>query len=218
MRTLDSTFPLGRVTVGVGLAYANTDFMRSNFNVIGFDVVDEDHRHDLALLKMRANPFQGEVGGGIVIGDKPLEPLHGVPVLRLDRPRDGEAIAVSGYPLSETVMVTNQGVIASSWSVEVDDIPHPTLPGVTSPEIRDLYLGDVQSNPGNSGGPVYATEDGAFVGVLVAGRLTSVQTGSGPASIAGVPLYHDAGLSLIVPTKYVTEMLDRNGVKWDSGS
>lgn len=217
-RGLDGQFPLGRVGLGIGLAYENTENMRSNFNVIGFDLVAEDKRHDLALLKMKANPFEGAAGGGIVIGDTPLQPLYGVPTCRTARPRDGDPIAVSGYPLGESVLVTNHGVVASSWGVTVDEVAHPTLSGVTLPEVRDVYLGDVQSNPGNSGGPVYSTDDGAIVGVLVAGRLTRVTVGDQPAIIGGLPLQADAGLSIIVPIKYACEMLEQHNVPWTASS
>jgi S1-C subfamily serine protease len=110
--------------------------------------------------------------------------------------------------------VTTQGIVASSWSVVVDDLPHPTIPDVTLPGMRDVYLADVQSNPGNSGGPVYSADDGAIVGVLVAGRLTNVLAGGAPAEVGGVPLLTNAGLALVIPAKYFSEMLDRNGVSW----
>jgi S1-C subfamily serine protease len=214
-RSLPGKFPPGAdVSFGVGLAYPNSDNMRANFNVVGFDLVGEDARHDLALVKMRSNPFRGETAGGIVTGDGPLEPLHGVPTIRLDRPRDGDRVAISGYPLGEPVLVTTQGIVASSWSVVVDDLPHPTIPDVTLPGMRDVYLADVQSNPGNSGGPVYSADDGAIVGVLVAGRLTNVLAGGAPAEVGGVPLLTNAGLALVIPAKYFSEMLDRNGVSW----
>ena len=213
-REVSAQFPTAKVHVGVGLAYPNSANMRANFNVVNFDLVDEDNRHDLALLKLRANPFRGEVGGGIVVADQPLEPLHGVPSIRTERPRDGDGIAVSGYPLGETVLVTNQGVVASSWSVEVDEVAHPTIPTATIPKMRDIYLADVQSNPGNSGGPAYSSQDGAIVGVLVAGKLTSVVAEGQPAVVHGLWLSADAGLSLVVPAEYVVEMLDRNGVLW----
>lgn len=212
MRGLDAKYPLGTVNVGIGLAYENTESLRSNFNVIGFDLVAEDMRHDLALLRM--NPFEGGAGGGIIVGDKPLQPLYGVPAFRTERPRDGDGIAVSGYPLGESVLVTNNGVVASSWGVAVEQVAHPTVLGMTFPQVRDVYLGDVQSNWGNSGGPVYSSDDGAVVGVLVAGRLTGVTIGGGPAIIGGLPLQADAGLSIIVPIKYACEMLEQHNVRW----
>ena len=112
------------------------------------------------------------------------------------------------------MLVTNQGIIASSWALAEDTGRDPEGGSLAIPETRDTYLADVQSNPGNSGGPAYATEDGAIIGVLVAGKLTSVIAGDEPAMIQGVPLSADAGLSLVVPARYVCEMLDRHGAQW----
>jgi S1-C subfamily serine protease len=217
IRNLPAQFPGAQISVGVGLALPNTENMRANFSVTGFDLVSEDTRHDLALLRMNQNPFQGEMTSGIVVNDTPMELLHRVATISRERPRDGDGIAVSGYPLGETVLLTNSGIIASSWSTTVDEMPHPRMPDVTIPEIRDTYLADVKTNPGNSGGPVYSTRDGTVIGVLVAGRLTNVIAGDQPATLNDVALTADAGVSVVVPTRYACEMLDRHGVAWTAG-
>ena len=209
--------PNPQAQVGIGLAIPNTEHRRANFVITGFNIIEEDPRHDLALVKLKKNPFAGELRSGFVIGDEGELPLlHGVPRLRPERPCDGDAIAISGYPLGEPVLVTNAGSIASSWSVRVGEIPHPTMPDTTLPEIRDVYLADVQSNPGNSGGPVYSVDDGSIIGVLVAGRLTDVSIGDKTAAeVLGVKLTADAGLSIVVPCRYVVDMLERNGIGFD---
>ena len=51
---------------------------------------------------------------------------------------------------------------------------------------------------------------------MVAGRLSSVVAAGRPATAGGVPLQADAGLALVVPSKYVVELLKRNGVAWTS--
>jgi S1-C subfamily serine protease len=55
----------GQITVG--LAIPNTENMRGIFVGVDIDLVDVDCCHDLALLKLRRNPFKGEVRSGIVI-------------------------------------------------------------------------------------------------------------------------------------------------------
>jgi S1-C subfamily serine protease len=214
-RALPTQFPGAQIQVGIGIAHPSTENMRANFSVTGFSLIDEDPGHDLALLQMAQNPFRGEMSSGIVIDDTPIELMHRVATMNPERPRDGEAIAVSGYPLGETVLLTSTGIVASSWSTTVDEMPHPGgIPNVTIPEIRDTYLADVQTNPGNSGGPVYVVADGSVLGVLVAGKLTSVIAGDKPAVVDHVALTADAGVSVVVPTRYVCEMLDRHGVVW----
>jgi S1-C subfamily serine protease len=207
--------PEGRHHVGVGLAYANTDdprvSSRGTFNIVGFELLASDARHDLALLKLRRNPFAGEVESGIVVDNQPVIPLFGIaPPFRVERPRDGLSVAVSGYPLGEPVMITTAGTIASSWPVDVKDVPVPGAPGDSRADIADSYLADLRVNPGNSGGPAYAVEDGGVIGVCVATRLTSVVD---PAA-RPVPLRTSAGLAVIVPARYAVELLETNGVEW----
>lgn len=43
----------------VGLAQPNSEKMRGNFILVDCDVVEDDPRHDLTLLRMRPNPFEG---------------------------------------------------------------------------------------------------------------------------------------------------------------
>lgn len=213
-RRVISEWPQSQVQIGIGLAVPNSENMRANFHIVGFDVVEEDDRHDIALLKLSQNPFEGEIPPMIVINGESIGAMYGVPMLQTTRPRDGEPIAVSGYPLGETVLVTNAGIVASSWSVTRAEVAHPTVPDVTLPDLRDTYLADVQTNPGNSGGPAYSTLDGAVIGVLVAGRLTEVTAGDQPVAVNGLPVLADAGLSLLVPIKYAVEMLERHRVAW----
>lgn len=209
-RKLAADYPNTQVIPALGLGWANTESMRSNFFLLGFEILEEDERNDLALLRAAANPFKGAVSRGIVINGEPLEPLYGVASLREERPRDGDPIAVSGYPLSESVLVTGAGTVASAWAFVTEEVPHPAGGGLTVPHVRDIYLGDLQSNPGNSGGPVFSMADGSVVGVLVGGRMAPVFGAQGP--IPG--LRADAGISIVVPARYVAEMLDRHGISW----
>jgi S1-C subfamily serine protease len=213
-RRLAAEWVGSEVSVNVGPALPNTDNMRANFNDVGFEIIDEDLRHDLTLLRMMANPFKGEVPPMIQSGDESFGAMCGVPTLDPERPRDGMLISISGYPLGEPVLVTNTGIVASSWSTVTDQVPHPSIPNWTLPDIRDTYLADVQANPGNSGGPVYASRDGSIVGVLVAGRLRDLLGGGQPVMAGQNPIRTDAGLSVIVPIKYAIGMLDKHGVVW----
>ena len=47
--------PAGQKRLLVGLAHPNTENMRGNFTLVAFDVLGNDTRHDLALLKLRQN-------------------------------------------------------------------------------------------------------------------------------------------------------------------
>lgn len=180
----------------VGLVLPNSENFVGNKVLIDFDLVDEDANHDLALLGLMKNPFQGEVSSGIRIG-KNVIPVPAVAVqLRPDRPREGQWIGISGYPFQEHVLITNSGYIASVW----------TMPN---------YLADAEVNPGNSGGPVYLVEDASVIGVCVASRGTPIwREGGEVARILDQELYYSSGLTHIISTRFVIDLLDRNGAEY----
>lgn len=162
--------------------------IRAAFTGLGGVVVDVDATHDLALIAvpgaaMLANTRYGPHGAQV----------HHAPV-RLDqrKMREGVELAVSGYPLAQPSLVTNAGVLATTFSPD-------GAPG----DYRDRYLGDFTANPGNSGGPVYTVSDASVVGVCVAGRLTNIVGGAGQ---------HFAGLTVIVPVSEVRALIERNGL------
>ncbi len=195
----------------IGLAQPNTDNMRANFNFVGFEIVEEDPRHDLALLQMRPNPFEGNVNSGIVINGNLIPLLFDTAARSADRPRDGLPIAVSGYPLSQTVLITTSGAVASAWAMDIQNVALPGAPsGFTVPDIKDSYLADVSVNPGNSGGPVYRVEDAAVIGVCVAFRPVPIVADKGPVVVNGDLLAYNSGLSIVVPIRYGDELLTRH--------
>jgi hypothetical protein len=70
---------------------------RGAFGTTEAEIVDEDAQHDLALLKMRQNPFQGEMEK-IEIGSRSASYLHRVATLSTGRDRDGEEILCQAIP------------------------------------------------------------------------------------------------------------------------
>lgn len=199
--------PEGNHFVGVGFAHDSA--RPGTFRVIKYDVVAEDRRNDIALLKLRINPFRmSESERRSDAGD----PLHlAVAQLRTARPRDGTAIAVSGYPLNESALVTTAGSIASAWSVDIEGTLLPDGHGGYAPtDVADRFLADVQANPGNSGGPAYELCDGAVVGMLVATRVTQVD---------GLPGIHtNADLGVLIPMELIADFAVKHGAALDAVS
>lgn len=107
-------------------------------------VVQADPTTDLAIL---------ECGGTL---PPPL------PLADSGQVRDGDEIAVTGYP-----------VVAKLIELEYDPAPSTTRGTVSARRRREVRPGayveeiqiDAAINPGNSGGPVYSTRDGSVVGV-----------------------------------------------------
>lgn len=182
--------------------------IRGSFELTDADLLEEDPRHDIALLKVPANPFAGARPSGVfrTDGGFGVNALYGLAALSADTVLDGEPIAVSGYPLAEPALITTSGAIASAFGTDVEQVQVPRGPvGFTIPDTADSYLADVAVNPGNSGGPVYRIEDGSVVGVCVAFRIATGKIQSHPS-----PFFYNSGLSVVVPIKYGKELIARH--------
>lgn len=182
----------------IGFAYRNTQEMRGNFTLMDFDLVAVDRVHDIALLKLRSTEIPP------LIGNAPPLRLESV-VLNLDRPEDGVAIGISGYPLNQSVLVTNGGFMATSWAFDRRQLQSPGTPGFYRKlDIADSYWADINVNPGNSGGPVYLASDGSVIGVCVAYVPTEVRDSKGGVENH----YYNTGLAVVVPSRYVADLLE----------
>jgi S1-C subfamily serine protease len=205
-----SADPGSRLFAGLAIPNVSTPQIniRGSFQLIGCDLVECDPRHDLALLRLSPNPFT--TGTLALINTTPGDPNavragFGLASLASDRPRDGEAIAVSGYPMAVPVLITTTGVVASSWGTDIANVVPPNAPpNFVIPEICDSYFADVAVNPGNSGGPAYLAGSGSAIGVCIAFRIAEAVDASGAF------LRYNSGLSIVVPIKYGIELLGRN--------
>jgi len=129
-------------------------------------------------------------------------------------PREGERISISGYPYpNKPVLVTNSGTIASVQLLKLKEIPIPGHPIQKRPQAYEVHLGDVEINPGNSGGPVYLESDASVIGVCVSSVRSPAWFGDGTfASIQGRNIFYSSGLTTIIPTTYVIELLTSSRV------
>lgn len=212
-RRIAEQIQAGQKRILVGLAQPNTENMRGNFSVVDCEMIDEDTRHDLALLKLKRNPFKGEVRSGIVIGDKEVPLLFSTATLNPHRPKDGAAVGISGYPLGEPVLVTNAGWMATSWAFEIKEVPVPGAPEwFRMPDVADAYLTDVEVNPGNSGAPVYLVENATVIGVCVGSKLAPIRDQHG--NIEEPKLFYSSGLTVVVPVRYVIYLLKKHDLSW----
>ena len=230
IKAFEDTQVEGHKSLSAGLAVPNGEVpglpknihidMRAGFDGIKFDIVDRDVDHDLILLKLQQNPFKGESTGMIIkFGGKETNFISPrAATLSPARPQDGEAIAVSGYPLNSNVLVTTSGTLASSWpyteGVQVPD----TATQFRTPEIMDFYFADVRVNGGNSGGPVYSVQTGKVIGVCVSTALAPVIFGDGQKEAVFTtdhrPLDYNAGLTIMVPIRYALDLLKKHNLKW----
>jgi S1-C subfamily serine protease len=167
--------------------------VRGSFTVLLAHVVSEDVANDLAILQATQNPFRDGLPILIAVNEIQVRSEVGVASLNAERPPEGVPVASSGYPLSNSVLITNAGVIASAWATAPDD----------------RYIADLEVNPGNSGGPVYLVEDGSVIGVCVATQTAPVRWRGEPFSVQGAPLIYSSGLTVVIPSRHVLDLMAR---------
>ena len=188
------------LTIGVPmeLEHPGIEF-RGSFIHYQVSIVDQKPEHDLALLKVSVPEFAERLRRSVTVHGKNQGPEFDPPEIAAGERRDGDQIAVTGYPFAMPIRVTNAGWIASSLAYS------------GAPNGVDYLLGDVQINKGNSGGPAYLAGTGTIIGVVSASRLAAVVD---RATERRASLFYNSGLAVIVPSKYVVEMLDEHGVNW----
>ena len=171
--------------------------------MIHCQVVARDPRHDAAVLQLEPNPFtqdrpRGRVdmeGGGFTVSA-----MVGHVTPAANPPRDGERIAVSGYPMSSPTLLTTSGNIATATATDLQEVRDPAT-GWTLPDLSDVYIADVAVNPGNSGGPVYFVETGEVLGVCVAFRVAHAEADPGQV------FAYNSGLAVVVPIGHALALL-----------
>ena len=90
------------------------------------------------------------------------------------------------------------------YEAEVEGGP----PGFRTPHPVDVFVADVQGNPGNSGGPAYRIGDAAVVGVCL--QVQGAPTWNARGEVGAFAA--NAGLTVIRPARYVLELMDEVGV------
>jgi S1-C subfamily serine protease len=195
----------------IGLAHENTENMRANFTLVDAEIVATEPTLDLAILRPTLNPFAAEIGTGIVINNEALPLPHAVATLEPARPEDGEPVAISGYPLSNPALITTSGALASVWAYEqyerqVEGAP----PGFVMTDVHDVFVADVQGNPGNSGGPAYRIDDGMIIGVCLQVRTAPTWNAEGEIGEFSA----NAGLTVLRPARDLVEFLGAVGIEF----
>ncbi len=122
--------------------------------VRGAEVVSKDLVHDLALLRIQGSPL---------------------PPLRLgnsDKVREGEVYAFTGFPIGMVLgmrPVTHRGMISAITPIALPQLSSRQLTPKVIKQLKapfDVFQLDATAYPGNSGSPLYDTNNGEVVGVL----------------------------------------------------
>ena len=152
-------------------------------------VVATDRLHDLALLEIEGPPLPGLV----------LEAPGQV--------REGQAIALMGFPIGGALgfsVVTHRGIVASITSAAM---PAPTARQLDPRAVSRLREGnfellqlDATAYPGNSGGPLLDVDTGRVIGVI---NMVLVKAGRESA------LSSPTGITYAVPVAKLLALMQR---------
>jgi S1-C subfamily serine protease len=164
--------------------------LRANgsFVPVPAEVIALDEAHDLALLRAKV----------------PTASINVVKVCST-RPADGTLIEAAGLPaLTGMAPVYNTGHLADTvllraavGSVIVK--PSAKVDAARLKDVREFYLADSKADEGMSGGPVYLVDSGAVIGVVQG-------------------YTQDPRLAVLVPARYVIELLKSYGVAFEEFS
>lgn len=119
---------------------------------------------------------------------------------------------------SEAFVITARHVV-EMISTSCAQIEAKTRAWFRIPEIADSYLTDVETNPGNSGAPVYLAENANVIGVCVANKPALIRDDQGGiASVGGKQLCYSSGLTIVIPICYVIELMRKNKLEWSEAT
>ncbi len=168
--------------------------LRAAFVHVPLTFLANDELNDVALFEVEMPPdavsmeFAVEdVDSGVKYTSGRTGPMvfSGLPV------RDGNDIAISGFPLAAPALVTTRGIVASTFT--------PIAPSEDA--WTAAYLCDVTAISGNSGGPVYRASDGSVIGLCRAVKVTDV--GGGAYSVP---------LTVVTPSEHIVALMKSAGI------
>jgi S1-C subfamily serine protease len=164
-----------------------------------FDVIEKDETHDLALCKT-LNPLREfRIDKANPGTEQPIATLH----VSTTPPATGQFIAIAGFPLGSWNPAIQLGTVAAIRTT------NPNAGRVPAGQ-RELLQISASGNQGNSGSPVIALDTGDVIGVIVQAQPAPLF--SAP-QLQGVPLAQSSGIMLAVPAAWISDLLNRHGVK-----
>lgn len=151
--------------------------------------VELDKEHDLALLR---------------ITGKPLAPLT---LADSDAVAEGHALAFTGYPLGMALGLnpaTHRALLAAVTPAFMPPLKasklDPAIIGKLVSKPFDIFQLDGTAFPGNSGSPLYRSEDGSVIGIV-----NMVWIRGARESAASSP----SGISYAIPSNFIRDLVKR---------
>ncbi len=148
-------------------------------------IVRTDPVHDLALLRIEGAP------------------LPAMSLADSDAPAEGEAVAMTGFPIGMALqqLITHRGMVSSIGPIVLPALRSQQLDVTMVKRLRepfDIIQLDATAYPGNSGSPLYDPQTGKLQGVIDAVFIKSTKESA---------LTQPTGITYAIPVKYVRALL-----------
>jgi serine protease Do len=184
---LPEVLPAGGTEGNLAVVVPSADGKGENTQLRSATLLRLDRSRDLALLRI----------------DGP--PLPTLPLAEAGAVREGQSIAIMGFPIGGALgytPVTHRGIVASITAIA---LPAPTAQSLNPQAINrlrqgsfDIYQLDATAYPGNSGGPVLEVTSGKVMGVI---NMVLVKGSKETA------LSQPTGISYAIPVRFVADLL-----------
>lgn len=204
---------------GTGFVVGDGTLVATNFHVLPPAGEGDGSRRLVVLAGRRAQAPGSEVGelrGATVVAtersrDMALLRIDGAPLAPLalaadDSVREGQSIALMGYPIGGALgfaPVTHRGIVASITTVALPAATAAQLDPRAIARMREgnfevLQL-DATAYPGNSGGPLFDAATGRVLGVI---NMVLVK-GSRESALSA-----PTGITYAIPVRHLRALLD----------
>ncbi len=167
---------------------------------------------DLALLELAADPFSSRAdprARGLLDGGS----AGGVAQLSIEPLEHGAAVVLSGYPNGQKQLRRISGRLVDATFLSEVGVRNEPSPGwIDRMLARGIYLADMDTRLGYSGGPVFLVDTGGVVGVCSSIMLLDVRdAGAAPLRF---PLRYRSQITVLIPAAEVARILHAHGVAW----
>jgi S1-C subfamily serine protease len=152
-----------------------------------------DPEHDVALLEPESNGLKqgiSAIDSGSRVRRRALQTVE----ISVQRPDVAEALFAFGFPMYSPTLITTPGSIV--LAIGSKNLIEARKSGDT--ELVPVYRAKLESSPGNSGGPLFRTSDGALLGI-------ESEIGDERDIVATV-----------IPATEIAKFLSANAIRWNA--
>ena len=179
-----------------------------NSGAMGFDIIEVDEGHDLALCRILGFKVYDEQHPSHLDKGTPKSSWHPFSSLAVatSEVRQGELVLLSGFPLGSWTQALHLGLISSTIMVN----PNVPIPTVTK-DRNQLVPVTINGNHGDSGGPLIDVTTGQVVGVLL--QIVPAPMAIGGRVVWDSGTFELSGIMLAAPATWVNALLSRHNVR-----